>query len=68
MVNLRYTLPKKQFNKEQLEIKEKIKIKFKKTAIDNNIDIMELDTIIIGRETFYNPFKYKSFNKWIRKF
>ena len=66
MVNLRYSLTKKQFNREQLEIKEKIKAKFRRTARDANIDLMELDTITVGRETFYNPYKYKSFNRWVK--
>lgn len=68
MVNIRYTLSQKDFDKQQKDIKDRIKEEFKKVAKEENIDLMKLNIIRIGAETFYNPYKYKSHNRWIRKF
>ena len=68
MVNVRYNLSKRDFKREQEKIKERIKRKFRQIANESNINLMDLDTINVSSETLYNPYKYSSHNKWVRKF
>jgi hypothetical protein len=61
-MEVRYTRPNPE--KDNKISIAKVKKKFKKEAKKLNLDVMKIDTIIIGCETFYNPYKYKSFNRW----
>ncbi|MFW6009111.1 MAG: hypothetical protein ACOCP8_07600 [archaeon] len=60
----RYTRPYPE--KENKEILEKFKNEFKKEANKLHMNVMKLNSIIIGGETIYNPYKYKCHNKWVR--
>lgn len=62
-MDLRFTRPNPE--EEVKKIRNKIKKMFRKKAEEANIDVTKLDSITYRKETFYNPYKYDNFNKFV---
>ncbi|MFW6377200.1 MAG: hypothetical protein ACOCZ5_01005 [bacterium] len=66
-MEVRYSLSKKKFKEKNKKNINKVKNKFIELSKEIDVSVDKINCIVIGRETFYNPFLNKHYNRFVYK-